>query len=179
MKLRGNSWLIILLSAALVICGGIVWLFVLPARLRLPMSPEELFRHHVLQEIGDSVTGIKVVRTGANATNEGYTFRFKINRADLSSITDSRPFKRVEQMECRDGILSLDCAETPGLTTFLHPPGVYKPRWLTLETWKNPEAYYLREEGEYHWNTWLLVYNEQLGEAHFLVRLWKEGFPLF
>jgi hypothetical protein len=88
--------LTILLFVALAILYGLLWLFVLPLKLRLPAPAEELYKRHVLQEIGDSVTDIRVVRTD-----------------------------------------------------------------------------------EYHRNTWLLVYNEQLCEAYFVVRLAKEGFPLF
>jgi len=171
--------LIVLLFAAVAICAGLLWLFVLPMKLRLPAPAEELYRRHVLQEIGDSVRDIRLVRTAASKVNQGYTFRFKINRTDVDSILDSRPFKKVKKMECRNGILSLECYLAPGLTTHIHPPDVCKPKWLKLETWENPETYLLREEDEHRRNMWLLAYNEQLGEAYFVVRCSKEGFPLF
>jgi len=168
-----KNMLVLLFFLALIVCGGLVWLLILPERLSLPAPPSDLFKRYVLNPIPDSVMEIRADRTKA-VLGYGYTFRFKISRADLDLIIDSRPFKRVSRMEYQEGILT--CRWDPtfrdmasGLTTYIYPPSIHKPKWFTLETWNNPDAYVIYEVKKYQRDMWVLVYNEDVGEAYFLV----------
>ena len=148
-----KKMLVLLFFLSLLICGGLVWLLILPERLPLKAPPTELFKRYALDPIPPSVKEIRASKTKA-VLGYGYTFRFKINRADLGQIIDSRPFKRVSKMKFKDGIIR--CTWDPtfgdmtsGLTTYVYPPTLHKPKWFALETWNNPEAYAIYEVKEY------------------------------
>jgi hypothetical protein len=165
--------LIILFLLALPVGGGIVWFLILPEKLPLNAPPSSLFRRYVLDPIPPSVKEIRTNQTKA-LSGYGYTFRFKINKADLGRIINSRRFNKVTEVDYHEGILS--CRWNPtlkdstsGLTMYVYPPGIYKPNWFTLETWNNPEAYAIYEVKKYQRNMWVLVYNEHVGEAYFIV----------
>ena len=165
--------LIILFLLALPVGGGIVWFLILPEKLPLNAPPSILFKRYVFDPIPPSVKEIRANQTNANFGYE-YTFRFKINKADLGQIINSRPFNKVTEMNYHDGILY--CSWNPtlrdstsGLTMYVYPPTIHKPKWFTLETWNNPDAYVIYEVKEYQRNMWVLVYNGDLGEAYFIV----------
>jgi len=164
---------VILFFLVLLICGGLVWLLILPEKIPLPAQPSDLFERYVLSPIPDSVTEIKANQTQA-VLGYGFTFRFKISKEDLNLIVNSRLYKRATRMEYKDGIIMCNWDPTfgdmtSGLTTYVYPPSLHKPAWFELETWDNPEAYAIYEVKEYQRNMWILAYNEDAGEAYFIV----------
>jgi len=161
--------LVFLLIVGLFVCTCFTWLFILPQRLSLQASPSELFVRYILDPIPASVQEIKASRT-KEGFGFGYAFRFKISRGEVDVIINSRPFNRVSHINYENDVLLCRSESAPGLTTHVYPAGVYKPAWFKLEEWADPEAYLIYETTQYQEDLWLLVYNENLGEAYFLVR---------
>ena len=162
-----------------------VWLFILPQKIPLPAPASELFARYVSDPIPDSVTEIKASCTIGYA-GYGYTFRFKISKADVDVIVNSRPFNKVTYIDYQvDGQTDiLQCSWLPapgvsgagvsGVTGCVYSPGVRKPSWFKLEEWDDPEAYVVHENKEGQWDLWLFVYNKDVGEAYSIVESVRE-----
>jgi len=126
-----------------------------------------LFRQYVLNPIPPSVAEIRVDHA-RKIFGYGYTFRFKIARADVTAIVGSRPYRRVQNVEYESGgRLHFEWSPTSWREMAVYPSGKGKPAWFTPDSWQNPEAYAYEERAEKA-TTYVLLYNEQVGEAYFL-----------
>jgi hypothetical protein len=154
-----------------------VWFFFLPHRIPLPAPPSDLFSRYVSDPIPDSVTEIRAGRT-RGFDGYGYTFRFRISKADVDVIVNSRPFNKVTSIDYQKDILHCMWVPASGPTAlgqYVYSPGVRKPSWFKLEEWDDPEAYIIYEKKKNITDLWLLVYNKDAGEAYFIVenvRMW-------
>jgi hypothetical protein len=148
------------------------WVFLgailLRASAPLP-PPTRLFREHILDPIPESVREIKVDRA-REVFGYGYVFSFRIDKADLESIIRSRPYTRRSHVyyAARAGEMVEMGDMLPILT--IYPPREKKPpAWWIPERVRDLDAYVYREtkdgNDEY---TWMLLYNEEFGEAYFL-----------
>ncbi len=169
---RSHRWLLLaLFIVALLACGGGVLLGVL--RAGRAVRPAELFRRHILDPIRHSVARIRADQT-KDAFGYGYAFRFAISRTDLGLILGSRPFQKVVRLRYRDKILSWDwkTAEREtgsGMGMPVYGLRQHVPAWFTPEQWPDPEAYAIFDRGEGATDVRVLLYNEEVGEAYFIV----------
>jgi hypothetical protein len=148
--------------------AGLAWLLIHGQRLELEEPSTDLFKRYVLNPIPDSVMQIRASRT-SGVTSQRCTIRFKISRTDLGPIIDSRPFRKVEKIKYRQGILDWKWNSGSRVEVHLYPRPLREPAWFTLDKWDNPEAYAIFESEQYQRNMWVLLYNDELGEAYFLV----------
>ena len=155
-----------------------------------PMPPpSEIFRKYVMNPIPESVTNIKVDKA-SEFYGYTYTLRFRINRADIALLIDSRPFERVWNVRYEDGCLdwawnTWSGFSLNGVSISLYGAGIWRrePMWFKPELWDNPEAYAFYRVGdqvnikalEYERKAYdrtdiqVLLYNENEGQAYFIV----------
>jgi len=146
----------------------------------VPRSPCEVFREHVCDPIPQSVTDVKLDQPDKVRTlfaNELYVMRFKINKVDLMSIVNARPFKEfdwVEYVERQDGVLHWGRGSHPfglhdmGLCLLYAPAmGVVPPDWFKPNEWQSPKVF-VRERVGGKDRTQILIYDEDLSEAYFI-----------
>jgi hypothetical protein len=174
---RRVSLLCLLLVGTVFICVIVVW--------GIRRKPAVLFERYVLKPIPRSVAEIRVDQPLSLGGYE-YVFRFRICRADLSLILDSRPLERIAKMSitpdgrCLGWDWNPEGQYSPGGLTFdaysNSPRAAVPPSWYSdLGHWVNFEAYAL----EYMKNRpgmtatsilEILIYNETLGEAYFFTQ---------
>jgi len=132
-------------------------------------SAQELFRQHILDPIPQSVTEIKADRL-RKSSGYGCVFRFKISKADVGLIVNSRPFVNATQAEYRNGILHWEYAPGLSRTKVIYASDLRRPRWFELQRWNHFKAYVLDEGDKYNEESLhILLYNEDLEEAYFIV----------
>ena len=152
----------------------------------------ETFRQYVLNPIPGSVRNIRVDKP-KYINGYRYTFRFNINRKDLSLLINSKPFVRVWNIKYRDGSLDwywdrdgpLLGIGTHGSSMLCYNRSDRKPDWFKPGLWDNPETYAFWKEGDLvNIETFdkkssgpveirLLLYNENDAEAYFVVTYWE------
>lgn len=131
-------------------------------------SPEELFRRYAADPIPESVAEMRVDQA-KEAFGPGYVFRFKISRAALTQIVDSRSLRRVHNVWYRNGDLNWEWDANHEFGMAVYPPRWKRePAWFKPQFWDDPEAYAFREEKRTGSTTLVLLYNEGLGEGYFL-----------
>jgi hypothetical protein len=163
----------VLFTSAYVVFGVVLVVYAAIALLKTP-SPD-LFRRYVLDPIPASVTKIKSDRD-IPVFRYGYTFKFNINKSDLALIINSRPFQRISNVKYDRGTgLHWEWDPQHSHTLSVYGPGQSrpwwwqrKPRWFTLDRWDNPEAYAFKDKGK-DWSIQVLLYNDEFGEAYFIV----------
>ncbi len=161
MATRKVVWLWLMV---VMILGSIA---VLLGTLHFNRARSGLFRYYILNPIPASVTDIRVDHARV-FFGYGYTFRFKIARADVAAIIGSRPFQRVRNVGYESGgTLHFEWSPTSWEGLAVYPSGQGKPAWFTPDSWQDPEAYAYQELAEQK-TTYLLLYNEHVGEAYFL-----------
>ena len=141
--------------------------------LRTP--PSELFARYVCDPIPESVTKIKYDRD-LPVYRYAYTFKFDIDKSDLAQIIDSRPFQRVSNLsyDSQKGLYwQWDSRHSHSM--FVYSSGRDRPWWwqrrpgcFTPDRWDEPAAYALVDSGE-NWSTQVLLYNDELRQAYFIV----------
>lgn len=147
-----------------MILGCIIMLL---GRLHFDRAGSSLFEQYVLDPIPPSVTDIRVDHA-RKLFGYGYTFRFKIAKPDVAMIIGSRPFQRVQDVGYeRGGTLHFEWSPTSWEGLAVYPSGKGKPAWFTPDEWQDFDAYAYEERAEQK-TTYLLLYNEQIGEAYFL-----------
>jgi hypothetical protein len=155
-------WLLPLIIVMILGC-----IVVLLSALRLDQAGAGLFREYVLDPIPPSVAEIKVDHP-RKIFGYGYTFRFKIARADVTAILDSRPFQKIQNAKYETwGTLHFEWSPTSWHGLAVYPSGKGKPGWFTPDLWQDPEAYAYEERAQKA-TTYVLLYNEPIGEAYFL-----------
>jgi len=154
-------WLWLFVIAVLGCMAALLGVF------RLSRVESRLFQRYVLDPIPESVTEMMVDRA-REVSGYGYTFRFKIDGADVMRIIDSRPFQRVYNVKYeRWGELHFEWSPSSWSGLAVYPSGERKPAWFTPELWRDPDAYAYEERGK-QLTTCVLLYNRQAGEAYFL-----------
>ena len=152
-------WLVVVMSL-----GSVV---VLLGALHFNRARYSLFRYYILDPIPPSVTNIRVDHA-RKFFGYGYTFRFKIARADVEAVIGSRPFRRVRDVGYeRGGTLHFMWSPASWEGMAVYPAGKGKPAWFRPDSWQDPEAYAYQERAEQE-AIYLLLYNEQIEEAYFL-----------
>ena len=162
-------------------------------------SPEEMFRGYVMSPIPKSVTNIKADQP-MNFRGYIYTFRFNIDRDDLTMLINSRPFIEVWNVKYKNGMLSWGWGITDPIELKMPKYGrsltLYElggrprsPSWFRPEQWGNHEAYSFYKVGNLintqaferdgrstgrREITQVLLYNEKESEAYFIVSSWKD-----
>jgi len=153
---------------------GVV-LLICPVIFLLKTPSSELFRRYVLEPIPASVMDIKSDRD-LPVYRYAYTFRFNINESDLAQLVNSRPFQKISNVkyDSQKG-LYWEWDSRRSHTMLVYSPGQgrpwwwqRKPRWFTPDRWDNPQAYVFRDKSE-NWSVQVLLYNEKLGQAYFIV----------
>ena len=172
---------LLLLGVAFVCVIG-VW--------RVRWQPTAIFRQYVLKPIPRSVGKIRADQP-MSLGGYKYVFRFRINRADLSLILNSRPLERLAKMSVTPDGRCLSWDWNPGgqhssgglvFSAYSGRPNAHvPPSWYSdLGHWVNFEAYAL----EYMKNRpgmtatsilEILIYNETLGEAYFFTSSTHQG----
>jgi hypothetical protein len=161
MATRNSMWFWL----AVVVLGTTVMLW---AVFHFNRTGSRLFQRCVVDPIPKSVTELRVDRPGGIFAY-GYTFRFKINEGDVAAIVASRPFRIVQNVKYENwGGLHFEWSPRSWSELAIYPSGMRKPAWFTPDLWHDPDAYAYEERAK-QLTTWVLLYNQQIGEAYFLV----------
>lgn len=170
-----HSLLVLVVSSLLVFVMLAIGSVVAIAVLAVPPSPSRTFRRFVCDPIPKSVRQIEVDRASGFWFLGDYTYilHFHIDRADLSLILSSRPFKEIQYIEydAKTGSLSWGdhrFGNRAGLILYSPHSGQTYPEWFSLERWDNPRVYISEKERADLYQVQLLVYNEEVGEAYFI-----------
>ncbi len=189
-KLAAHIILLLVLLNCIALLFIFAWIIILKP-LKTPQTPpSEVFRQYVLDPIPESVTNIRADQP-RNFRGYRYTFRFNINRDDLGLLINSRPFVRVWNVKYRDGSLDWAWDRDGPFGTGRYNSGMScydytrEPSWFRPGLWDNPEAYAFWKKGDLV-NTErfakkssgpteirVLLYNENEGEAYFVVTSWE------
>lgn len=156
--------LISLVAGAFAACSAFVWL--MHQRAKGP----ELFRRYVRNPVPSSVSRVRVDQP-QTLRGYGYTFRFEIDASELAVVCDSRQLKRVHDVNYIDGVLDWKWDASSGVMISPYNQNSWprEPRWFAeLATWKDVEAYALRQRQNGRAITEILIYNQRLGEACFV-----------
>lgn len=150
----------------------IVLALILACAIVLKMSRGPLlFRRYVLKPIPKSVKNIKVARPW-EMSGHRYVMHFRISKADLALILNSKPFKKMMDVSYDNGNLSwsLDIHQGEGLSLYsIYGDGRSGPEWFRPNDWKSPEVYRFKEMTiEYRRHMQILIYNGELAEAYFV-----------
>lgn len=158
------------------------------------MSEEEAtaaFKNYVFNPIPASVANIRADQP-KNFGGYRYTFRFNINRDDLTLLTNSGPFVRVWNVTYENRSLSWQWDRDGLFGTGKYNSGIpcydhtREPSWFRPGQWANPEAYAFWKEGNFvNVETFgkhssgptkikVLLYNEKEAEAYFVVTYFKD-----
>jgi len=130
----------------------------------------ELFRKYVLDPIPPSVGRIKVDHP-KKIFGYGYTFRFKVSRADLSMIIQAQTLNKVSHFEYTNRCLCWCWNESSEMlmSAYQHEWWVREPAWFAvLGKWKDPEAYAFDQSERRPAITRVLIYNGDIEEAIFV-----------
>ena len=147
--------------------------------------PSLLFKKYVCNPIPKSVKNIKAQRTQFLFSGHKYVMRFKINKADLMLILNSRPFKEVEWVQYENGFLNWGKTplwekqnqggfnpteaswEREGMCLYEPQGGRPGPEWFRPDDWKSPKVYEFKQRSiSYRLHMQVLIYNEELSEAY-------------
>jgi len=150
-------------------------------------EPEAIaaFKKYVLSPIPASVTDIRADQP-KKFGGYSYTFRFKLNRDDLTLITSSVPFVRVWNVKYKNGHLSWQWNRDglfgtgPGSGIQCYGAHTREPDWFRPGGWPDPEAHAFWKEGNFvnveaidkhsgPTNIKVLLYNEKAAESYFYV----------
>ncbi len=127
----------------------------------------EIFKRYVLTPIPNSVADIRV--DGHSFWGYWYVLKFDINRSDIDLLVASRPFQNVQNVSYERGSLNWELSPTHRAGVALYArPGRTSPPWFTPQLWAAPEAYVLEQKNAQP-NLQVLLYNETLGQAYFIV----------
>lgn len=163
----------ILFISLYVVFGVVLLIYAVTALLKTP-SPE-LFRRYVSDPIPASVMNIRSDRD-LPVYRYAYTFRFNINESDLALLVNSRPFQKISNVkyDSQTG-LYWEWDSRRSHTMSVYGPGQgrpwwwqRKPRWFTPDRWDNPQAYAFKDKSQ-NWSIQVLLYNDKLGQAYFIV----------
>lgn len=158
---------IVTVAAVLILTCAIVLKFTHGSR---------VFRKYVCNPIPESVKNIKV-HMPWEMSGHRYVMHFKINKADLKLILNSKQFKEISYIEYNDGILSYGkrweneqgfFINTQGINLYEADGGKYLPRWFRLGEWKRFDAYIVEKNKPGFHRARLLLYNEELCEAYLI-----------
>jgi len=138
--------------------------------------PAEVFRLHICDPLPESVEDIKVDRP-KYFMGYRYVIRFSIDKADIHRLVKSVSLKRIWNIRYERGNLHWDW-DKPGRfgiskhsTTMIvyNSKGPGRPKWFRLELWHDSESYAFTEKIGGKTNTKVLIYNEEKGQAYFIV----------
>jgi hypothetical protein len=167
--LLASGWMLFIVALWIAYRRGLLAGLVVMGVLLLQGSapPASLFREHIRDPIPTSVAEIRVDRA-RKFFGYGYVFHFRINKADADLIMSSRSLQRVYNVGYAEGdfVYAYDSLSGGGIAVYA--PG-REPSWFTPRKWLGRMQAYEAHEVKYgDLYTWLLLYNEQLGEAYFL-----------
>ena len=139
-----------------------------------------IFSKYVLKPIPKSVADIKVDELEYPGLGHCYVMRFRIEKADLTLVLNSRLFQKFTSVTYKQGILSwsgidksLDLLRVtltgggcPLYTNRQHEP----PKWFRPNDWDMPKVYVVKEKygKSSRYQTKVLIYDEKLEEAYFV-----------
>jgi len=157
----------VVLTLSVIVFGvGVVAISLIYRRAKAPV----LFRQYVLDPIPESVAGIRAHQP-KTLGGYGYTFRFEIDRSDLTLILDSRPLERVYSIRYVDQVLDWNWNPSSGVMMSPYGPGWWprEPKWFAdLEAWTDVEAYALDQEQDDGRIIEVLIHDSDLEEAIFV-----------
>ena len=179
---RSKRWIFNIGIISFVICAISI------AVLNKP-KPIEAFHRLVLNPEPNSVADLLVDRVEDYGEDDYlYVLRFTINRDDLQTIINSRPFERTKMRYYSDGILKWRITEgdprglIKGVIVNQDNADGYKyeiiyesikaqPSWLDLGEWQNMEMYVCDQKNEsYYENSQYLIFNNELKQAYFIAQ---------
>jgi len=179
MRRKRKRYLLILAASVFLV---LVMLAITIAHLVRPLSPSRAFRKFVCDPIPKSVREIKVDLASGFLGDYMYVLHFRIDEPDLLPILNSRPFREIQYIKYDSTTGSLSYAEEDPYS--LRPAirravgrgfGLYdvcrgerEPEWFNLEQWDSPKVYMWEKERIDLYHVRLLVFNKELGEAHFI-----------
>ena len=133
-----------------------------------------VFKKYVCNPIPKSVKDIKVHRPW-ELSGHRYVMHFKISKADLELILNSRRFKKMMDLWYRNGILHVTVDSSHGEMLHVFRVEQRHPKWFRPDNWDNQKVYRFKERNiEYRKNMKILIYNETLSEAYFVE--YQEGY---
>jgi hypothetical protein len=173
---------------------NIYWL-VAPAALALALSPtckrsqnfqqselwkSRTFKKYVLEPIPKSVSDIKVDEIEHPGLGHCYVMRFRIEKADLSLVLNSRLFQKFTSVTYKQGRLTWSGIDKSsdllrltltGGDCLLYTNQQYgPPDWFRPNDWDMPKVYVVKEKygKSSRYQTKVLIYSEKLEEAYFV-----------
>jgi hypothetical protein len=173
-KMKWHKSIACMLFISLCVVFGIVLLIFAAIGLLKTPTPE-LFRRYVLDPIPTSVMNIKSDRD-LPVYRYAYTFSFKINESGLALLVKSRPFQKISNVkyDSKTG-LYWQWDSQRSHTMSVYGPGQArpwwwqrKPHWFMPDRWDNPRAYAFEDKSK-NWSIQVLLYNDKLGKAYFIV----------
>ena len=148
-----------------------------------------VFRRYVLKSIPKSVEQIRTHRPWEGSGHR-YVMRFKINKADVKRLLDSRPFEEFDQVSYNDGtlvwrhtdpltgleglsqteVLDMQMKLVEEMSLYTPYSGESGPEWFKPNEWSDPKVYWFHEKyGRFERShEQVLIYNEELAEAYFI-----------
>jgi len=127
-----------------------------------------VFNKYVCNPIPKSVEAIKVHRPW-ELNGHRYVMHFKISKADLEFIVNSRQFKEMMDFSYGNDILHVTVDPSQGEMLPVFHGGQHGPDWFRPDDWDNPEVYLYKERNiEYREHLQILICNEKLAEAYFV-----------
>ena len=160
---------------SLVLCGSLVAISLFSGCVDKE-SDSEVFRKYVISPIPESVHELKIHHS-PGFWKRLYAMYFKINKADLQVILDSKQFQEMDWVSYWHETGQLRWGLSPKFSTGNEPLGHHnavsirgKPRWFRPDNMSHAKVYAV-EKGTYeddsqHWQ--VLIYDETSDEAYFV-----------
>jgi len=144
-----------------------------------------IFSKYVLKPIPKSVADIKVDELECAGIGHCYVMCFRIEKADLTLVLNSRMFQEFSSVVYKFGNLfwykinyqerdplknPLDGETSNNLPLYTNQRKQKTPDWFKPNEWSNPKVYVVSEKygkSRRH-QTKVLIYNEKLEEAYFV-----------
>ncbi len=139
-----------------------------------------MFSRYVLEQIPKSVADIKVDELEHPGLGHSYVMRFRIEKADVALILNSRAFKEFPSIIYEQEQLiwrGIDQAPDPLRVTFtgggcpLYTNRQHEaPEWFRPNEWTSPKVHVVREKHgkSTRYKTKVLIFDEKLEEAYFV-----------
>ena len=144
-----------------------------------------IFSKYVLKPIPKSVADIKVDELECSGIGHCYVMRFRIEKADLTLVLNSRMFQEFSSVAYKFGNLfwykinyqERDPLKNPlggetsnNLPLYTNQRQQQPPDWFKPNDWSKPKVYVVSEKygRSRRYQTKVLIYNEKLEEAYFV-----------